>query len=92
MGSVTCVFEVSGYGCVLPHVQNYYPVEEDKPGMFCWGFKYISGVFEFFYYPDKQQAVKDRQSFIDALDAYWATNSLPARVLYPGQVQRGVIE
>ena len=43
--------------------QNYYPVEKDKPGMWYWGFKYNSGVFEFFYHSEKQKAEKERQAF-----------------------------
>ncbi len=69
---VSCIFEINGYGCVLPYIQNYYPVETDKPGMYCWGFKYKSGIFEFFYHFKKDEAKKERQLFIKALEAYWA--------------------
>lgn len=48
------LYEIEGYGIVLAQVQNYYPVEEDKPNMFNWGFKYLSGVFEYFYYSDEE--------------------------------------
>jgi len=69
---VSCVFEISGYGCILPHVQNYYPVEKDKPRMWYWGFKYNSGVFEFFYHSEKLKAEQERKCFINALELYWA--------------------
>lgn len=69
---VSGIFEINGYGCVLSKVQNYYPVEIDKPGMYCWGFKYNSGIFEFFYYFVKGEAKKERQAFINALEAYWS--------------------
>jgi hypothetical protein len=65
-----CIFEIDGYGCVLPYVQNYYPVEKDKD-LYCWGFKYNSGIFEFFYYRKKAKAEKERQQFINVLEAYW---------------------
>lgn len=71
MVTVSCVFEIDGYGCVLSKVQNYYPVEEAKVG-WCWGFKYESGIFEFFYHRLKGNAEKERQDFISALKAYWA--------------------
>lgn len=64
------VYEVNDYGIVLAQVQNYYPVEEDKPGMFYWGFKYASGIFEFFYYTDKAEAEEVRKNFIIALNNY----------------------
>lgn len=64
------VYEIDGYGIVLGQVQNYYPVEEDKPGMYCWGFKYISGIFEFFHYTDRTEAEEVRELFITALNDY----------------------
>ena len=68
---VICLFEIDGYGIVLPQVQNYYPAEEDKPGMFCWGFKYTSGIFEFFYYATLAEAEQSREAFKTALNDYW---------------------
>lgn len=69
---VSGIFEINGYGCVLSQVQNYYPVEIDKPGMYCWGFKYNSGIFEFFYHSVEDEAIKERLLFITALERYWA--------------------
>ncbi len=43
------LFEVDGYHIVLAHVQNVYPVEKDK-FYYEWGFKYTTGIFEFFTY------------------------------------------
>ncbi len=64
------IHEVDGYGIVLSEVQNYYPVEEHNRGLFCWGFKYISGIFEFFYYIDRAEAEKARFDFIGSLNNY----------------------
>ena len=63
------IHEVNGYGIRLSLVQNYYPVEEDA-GIWCWGFKYISGIFEFFYYADKDKAGESRANFIIDFDNY----------------------
>lgn len=66
----TGIHEVDGYGVVLSQVQNFYPVEEDKQGIYCWGFKYLSGIFEFFYYTSKVEAEVAREKFIEALDKH----------------------
>ena len=63
------VHEIEGYGIVLPMVQNYYPVEEDKAG-FYWGFKYASGVFEYFHHAIKKQAEVEREEFIVTLNSW----------------------
>lgn len=65
----SAVHEMNGYGAVLPLVQNYYPVEEDA-GIFCWGFKYTTGVFEFFYHQTREKATLQRDKFISALNAW----------------------
>lgn len=66
-------FEIRGYGIVLPQVQNYYPIEidEDANCIYSWGFKYVSGVFEYFHYSTAQRAELDRNNFIEALENYW---------------------
>lgn len=65
------LYEISGYGIVLAQVQNYYPVElDDKTETYYWGFKYISGIFEFFYYKDVSEADESRHNFINALHNY----------------------
>ncbi len=70
--SASALHEVNGYGIVLPLVQNYYPVEEDA-GVFCWGFKYKTGIFEFFYCETEAKANSQRQEFVRALDAWYQT-------------------
>lgn len=62
--------EIDGYGVVLPLVQNYYPVEDNGAGGFCWGFKYASGVFEYFQHAERQDAETQRQQFVFALDSW----------------------
>jgi hypothetical protein len=66
--------EIDGYGIVLPQVQNYYPVEKCiKTDRYYWGFKYLSGIFEFFYYVNESEAQHDRGQFIEAINNhyYW---------------------
>lgn len=69
-GLLSAVYEIDGYGIVLPLVQNYYPVEDNEAGGFCWGFKYASGVFEFFHYKQRSRADIERGSFIFALNTW----------------------
>ena len=71
---MSAVFEIDGYLAVLPHVQNIYPVEQDK-FYWCWGFKYTSGVFEYFMYQSEKEALKIHDSFIDALNLYWEAHN-----------------
>ena len=68
------VFEIDGYHVVLHHVQNIYPVEPDK-FYWHWGFKYISGVFEFFIYQSKEDADKIHDAFLNALNLYWTKHN-----------------
>lgn len=64
---MTRTYEIRGYGIVLSKVQNYYPVERTTSG-WQFGFKYDSGIFEFFDFKTKLEAVKARQQFIEALN------------------------
>lgn len=69
---MTSTFEVDGYGIILPQVQNYYPVEKCiKIDRYYWGFKYISGIFEYFYYVTESEAEYERKCFITALNNYY---------------------
>ena len=67
------VYEINGYGVVLSQVQNIYAVEHDKCGCPFWGFKYLSGVFEYFNYKHENEAKRERDMFIHALNEYWRT-------------------
>lgn len=65
-------FDIHGYVVVLPQVQNIYPVEKDEQTeRFCWGFKYISGIHEYFYYLTEAKATNIRSRFIDAINNYY---------------------
>ena len=68
--NIGCIVEIDGYGCILNNIQNYYPVEIDKPGIWCWGFKYKTGIFEFFSYLTKEEAVREQKHFVVALEEY----------------------
>lgn len=64
------IHEIQGYGVVLSAVMNYYPVEENREGIFSWGFKYLNNTFETFFYLDKEIAERERSEFIAALNAW----------------------
>lgn len=66
----SAIHEIDGYGVVLPKVQNYYPVESNGGGGYCWGFKYDSGVFEYFQHVTEEAAEAERRLFVAALD-HW---------------------
>ena len=63
-------FEINGYGAVIPHIQNYYPVERCSVG-WQFGFKYQSGVFEFFQYKTRTKAIWERKRLIKAIEDYY---------------------
>ena len=48
-------FSIDGYLAVIPHIQNVYPPEKDRVG-WCFGFKYVSGIFEYFTYRTLSEA------------------------------------
>ena len=64
------LFEIDGYHAVLAHVQNVYPVEKDR-FLYEWGFKYTTGIFEFFSYETKKEAAQSHDAFIKALNLFW---------------------
>ena len=74
MSGQNVVYEIDGYGVVLSQIQNVYPVEADKCGCPYWGFKYLSGVFEYFNYKHEPEAKRQRQMFVNALNEYWDKN------------------
>lgn len=63
------IHEIKGYGVVLAQVQNVYPVEKES-GIYSWGFKYVSGMFEFFSYLTIEEARISRNNFMEALEKY----------------------
>ena len=70
MSIMQTLFEIDGYHVVLNYVQNVYPVEKDK-FYYEWGFKYTTGIFEFFSYKTKKEAIQIHNAFVKALNAFW---------------------
>ena len=68
--TASSIYEINGYGIVLPMVQNYYPVERNGAGGWEWGFKYSSGIFEYFQHSSKNSAIAERNLFMYNLDAW----------------------
>ena len=64
------LFEIDGYHVVLNHVQNVYPAAKEK-FYYEWGFKYITGVFEFFSYETMEEAQEVHDKFVIALNSFW---------------------
>ena len=64
------LFEIDGYHAVLNCVQNVYPVVKEKL-CYEWGFKYVTGIFEFFSYKTKKEAQKVHDEFVATLNSYW---------------------
>ena len=63
-------FSIEGYLAVIPHIQNVYPPEKEKTG-WTFGFKYTSGVFEFFTFKTLGKARKEYNRLAQAIDEYW---------------------
>ena len=64
------LFSIDGYLAVIPQIQNIYPPEKDRAG-WCFGFKYVSGVFEFFTYKTLQHARLHYRRLAEAVEAYY---------------------
>lgn len=63
--------EIQDYIAVIPKIQNVYPVEKARRIGWEFGFKYESGVFEFFNYKNRSQAEFDRLNLLFAIDHYY---------------------
>ncbi len=64
------VFSINGYLAVIPHIQNVYPPEKDRVG-WAFGFKYTSGVFEFFTFKHLQETRLHYGRLADAINSYY---------------------
>jgi len=64
-------FEIQDYTAVIPKIQNIYPVEEGGRIGWSFGFKYESGVFEFFHYETATQAEYDWLRLLTAIESYY---------------------
>ena len=70
MSNKKSIFSVEGYLAVIPHIQNVYFPEKDRVG-WMFGFKYTSGVFEFFTYKTLSEARMQYDRLAQAIDEYW---------------------
>lgn len=64
------LFSVDGYLAVIPQIQNVYPPEKDRVG-WMFGFKYISGIFEFFTYKTLTEARMNYNKLTSAIENYY---------------------
>ena len=64
------LFDINGYLAVIPQIQNVYPPEIDNIG-WKFGFKYISGVFEFFAYETQSEAKIVYDELAWAIEGYY---------------------
>ena len=65
------IFSMDGYLAVIPHIQNVYPPEKDRLGHWEFGFKYTSGVFEFFSFKTCREARSNYERLAQAIDGYY---------------------
>ena len=72
MSDRTALFVIDDYIAVIPHVQNLYkPEKESHVDAWFWGFKYKSGVFEYFTAPTHTAASLQFEMMANAVDSYW---------------------
>lgn len=64
------LYIIEGYGAVIPHIQNIYPPEKTRVG-WQFGFKYISGVFEFFTYKTLSEARSHYNELVKTIEEYY---------------------
>ena len=62
---------MDGYLAVIPHIQNVYPPEKDRNSYWEFGFKYTSGVFEFFSFKEHEEAWDNYGRLAQAIDEYY---------------------
>lgn len=65
------LFEIDGYLAVIQKIQNVYYPEKVTAG-YEWGFKYESGIFEFYTLKTLKQALKEYERLGKALEDYWS--------------------
>lgn len=61
------------YSAVIPMIQNVYaPLPEEHKGCgWYWGFKFSSGIFEYFNLPTREEACREHERLLVAIDEYW---------------------
>ena len=65
------LYRFEDYSAVIPLIQNVYAPEQDRDVGWCFGFKYTSGVFEFFTFKQYSEALREHDRLIAAIEAYW---------------------
>jgi len=64
------LYSNDGYLAVIPHIQNVYPPEKINVG-WQFGFKYYSGIFEFFPYKTLKECHTHYTKLAKAIDEYY---------------------
>ena len=62
---------IQGYVAVIPKIQNVYHAEEARRVGWEMGFKYESGIFEFFNFKTKIEAEVVVVKLINAIERYY---------------------
>lgn len=63
-------FKIKLYRAVIPKIQNLYEVEKENE-LWVFGFKYDSGVFEYFHFTKKADAEHHFKRLIKLIDEYY---------------------
>jgi len=63
-------FDLGYYKAVIPHIQNIYAPEKDA-GIWMYGFKYKSGVFEFIHCKTWKKAQGEYERLDKAINEYY---------------------
>lgn len=64
------LYMIEGYGAVIQHIQNIYPPEKTRVG-WQFGFKYTSGIFEFFSYKTLNEAREHYNKLGKAIEEFY---------------------
>ncbi len=70
------LYRFEDYSAVIPLIQNVYAPERDRNVGWCFGFKYTSGVFEFFTFKKRSDASAEHDRLITAIEYYWCSQPI----------------
>ena len=71
-GYGSALYTFKGYSAVIPQLQNVYgPEQEDGVSSWFFGFKYTSGVFEYFSFSTLEEAEAEHRKLCEAISFYW---------------------
>lgn len=77
-GYGSALYAFKGYSAVIPHLQNVYgPEQENGVPVWFFGFKYTSGVFEYFSFATQEEAEVEHRKLLEAITAYWCDGPEP---------------